>query len=109
MTVTPNYLWVDDRRDPAEFGYAGALWVRDPQTAIQILKDNPGFFHEMSLDHDMGFTEGNDGYAIILYLEESGAWPEGGVRVHSSNTAARDRMLVPIRAHYGRDFQWGLD
>ena len=115
MNRTKNYLWLDDVRNPVENCYTGALWVRSARVAIQLIMDNPGFFWEISLDHDLAGHPDNtlpgpmgDGYEVIKFLEETGSWPEGGVRVHSSNTPARERMLVPIRAHYGRDFQWGI-
>lgn len=102
-------LWLDDVRDPADHGYGGALWVRSARVAIQLLQDNFHMIGEMSLDHDLVPTElgpSGDGYEVVAYCETTGRWPAGGVRVHSSNTPSRERMLVPIRAHYGRDFQW---
>lgn len=104
-------LWLDDVRDPANHGYGGAFWVRSARVVIQLLQDNFHLIAEMSLDHDLVPTElgpSGDGYDVISYCEETGRWPEGGVRVHSSNPPARERMLVPIRAHYGRDFQWEI-
>lgn len=98
-------LWLDDVRNPSDHGYEGALWVRNAKTAIQLIKDNGPLIDDMSLDHDLTGDSGN-GYDVILWCETAGFWPAGGIRVHSSNPPARDRMLVPIRAHYGRDFQW---
>lgn len=100
-------LWLDDVRNPIDFGYEGALWVRSAQSAIRLLTDNFGLFCEASLDHDLLPGDGN-GYDVIRFMEDSDCWPPGGVRVHSSNAPARERMLVLIRAHYGRNFQLGL-
>lgn len=104
-------LWLDDVRPPWKHGYVGADWAKTAEAAIALLKT--GMVDFASLDHDlsekatMGDWEGEiTGYDVVLFMEANPEfWPPDGCRVHSFNPVGRQRMLVPIRAHYGRDFQ----
>ena len=100
-------LWLDDVRNPIIHGYTGFIWVKTAEEAIEYLKKGDVKF--ASLDHDLGeqATLGNwvnDGYDVILWMEENNIWPIDGVRVHSLNPVGRKRMEVVVKAHYGRNF-----
>ena len=107
----PDVLWLDDIRQPWKHGYMGAHWVKTAEEAIAALAT--GKFTFASLDHDLsematiGIPQPGEktGYDVVLWMEETGNWPENGVRVHSLNPAGKARMLVAIERHYGRLFQ----
>ena len=86
-----------------------------------------GLVTDISLDHDMGACaactaagatsarmtrRGNtfyhycphvpSGYDLCMWMEETGRWPRGSVRVHSANPAGAERMQAVIaRARRG--------
>jgi hypothetical protein len=108
-------LWVDDHR-AAPRGWRG---VRSVAAAKVYLEQ--GLVTDISLDHDMGACPactargrhrgrmtrlGNtfydycshvpSGYDLCLWMEQTGRWPRGSVRVHSANPAGARRMLAVI-------------
>jgi len=108
-------LWVDDHR-PAPRGWRG---VRSVAAAKVYLEQ--GLVTDISLDHDMGacskcsaaglhigrMTRRGDtfydycphvpsGYDLCLWMEQTGRWPRGSVRVHSANPVGARRMLDVI-------------
>lgn len=89
------FLWLDDLRDPAEYGCSGWEWVKTAEAAIELLKT--GRVLAASLDHDLG---GTPGYAVVLWMEEQDIWPERGVWVHSANVSAREKMLLAVDRQY---------
>lgn len=95
-------VWLDDRRapypDPDEW-----VWVRTPAEAIELLET--GEVSELSLDHDLGLTEGDrelTGYDVVAWMERAvateGFEPPRTFRVHSSNAPAAARMERGIEA-----------
>lgn len=48
-------LWLDDVRNPAEYGFAGYTWVKTRDEAIEALKT--GTVERVSLDHDLGMCD----------------------------------------------------
>ena len=105
-------LWLDDIRDPAKNGFAGATWVTTADEAIAGLQTRE--FEFASLDHDLSVEAmlGNPamdertGYTVVCWLEEHPEyWPSLGVRVHSMNPVGRKKMLEVIHGHYRRIFQ----
>ncbi len=108
-------LWVDDHR-PAPRGWRS---VRSVAAAKVYLEQ--GLVTHISLDHDLGACpectargrhigrmtrRGNtfynycrhvpSGYDLCLWMEQTGRWPRGSVRVHSANPAGARRMLEII-------------
>jgi len=104
-------LWVDDHR-PAPRG-----WRRVRSVAAAKVYLEQGLVTDISLDHDMGACaactaagrhigrmtrRGNtfydycahvpSGYDLCLWMEQTGRWPRGSVRVHSANPIGAHRM-----------------
>lgn len=105
-------LWLDDLREPARNGFIGARWAKTAAEAIKLLEGGKVTFasldHDLSTEATMGIAVDDEetGYSVVCWLESHPEfWPLDGVRVHSLNPAGKSRMLVPIRAHYRRDFQ----
>ncbi len=105
-------LWLDDVREPGAVGWA---WAKTAADAIDLLKT--GEVTEASLDHDLGICDAclakpsthavreacphnGTGYDVVCWMEEHGAWPVGGVTVHSANPVGAARMLAAISRHY---------
>lgn len=93
-------LWVDDCRNPNEFGKIGWNWAKTYEDAIEIL--STGNVTEISLDHDLGFLASIGqfekeltGYDILKWMEEYDIWPDK-IYVHSQNPVGRERMLKVI-------------
>ena len=89
-------VWLDDRRppypNPEEW-----IWVRTPAEAIELLET--GEVNVLSLDHDLGLTEGErelTGYDVVTWIEWAVATekfvPPRTIRVHSSNASAAPKM-----------------
>src|SRR5208282_3585606 len=106
-------LFLDDVRDPEEFGAPGWVWAKTAADAVKIF--GSGKVTQASLDHDLTqeqMTRGGiygtvcedgqkSGYDVVLWLEEHPEyWPIDGVRVHSANPAGRNRMERVIERHY---------
>lgn len=107
-----NTLWLDDVRDPSDHGFIGAHWVKTANEAIDALKTKA--FDFASLDHDLseqatlGIIVPGDktGYDVVCWLEENPEyWPPRGCRVHSFNPSGKQRMLMVVERHYGRQFR----
>jgi hypothetical protein len=117
-------LWVDDHR-AAPRGWRS---VRSVASAKVYLEQ--GLVTDISLDHDMGACaectargrhigrmtrRGNtfydycahvpSGYDLCLWMEQTGRWPRGSVRVHSANRACARRMLAVIERSRRRSAQ----
>ncbi len=99
-------LWLDDVRDPANFGHIGWVWVKTADEAIALLKT--GKVKSASLDHDLtieqtlGRTDKEKtGYDVVCWMEKHNVWPPNGVAVHSMNPVGAARMRQVIRMHYG--------
>jgi len=98
-------LWLDDIRDPLEYGAIGFIWVKTVEDAITMLKTGEVSF--ASLDHDLSilatlgnFEKEQTGYELVCWMEENNVWPVDGVRVHSMNPIGRQRMEKVIRRAY---------
>jgi hypothetical protein len=44
--------------------------------------------------------------SVVNWMEEQNVWPKQGVRVHTLNGQAHDRMLSVVNKIYGRTFQY---
>ena len=98
-------LWLDDIRDPADFGCIGYVWAKTADEAIELLKSGQvecaSLDHDLSINATLGKWDGErTGYEVVRWMEESNTWPPGGVEVHSMNPAGKARMLAVIRQHY---------
>lgn len=105
-------LWLDDLRDPANYGCPEFVWVKTAEDAIAAF--GTGKVRIASLDHDLtdaqmrigGFfgmihDDGKlSGYDVILWLEAHPEfWPPEGITVHTANIAGRERMNEVIERH----------
>jgi len=110
------HLWLDDIRDPENFGFPGWLWVKTAEEAIAVFKTRR--VEEASLDHDLtpdqmcrGGILGEihedgqkSGYDVVRWLEEHPEfWPPKKVQVHSANPAGSARMRQVIDKFYDKD------
>jgi len=91
-------LWLDDVRDPARHGYAGAVWAKTYLEAILALKtrtiSKASLDHDLSIEQTLGFEDKMPtGYDVVVWLcQNPEYWPPLGVRVHSANPVGRARM-----------------
>lgn len=119
-TKQNNYtvVWLDDCRDPKDYGYPDAIWVKSAQQIWNLYmkllytgKTNE--VTEIHFDNDLG--TGYDGYYVFTRLESILA--AGGFKglktiyVHTSNPAAAQKFMLAkdsmarngvtmIRKHY---------
>lgn len=112
-------VWIDDIRNPADYGQEDAIWFKTSQEAMAFLNDPAKLYRrvtEWSFDNDLGMESDQDGYDVFLYLEELLAFgkPCFGsptIFVHTSNPAAGDKFMLAkesmlrygikmIRVHY---------
>lgn len=113
MSDCPSKLWLDDIRDPSNFGCDGWHWCKTAEEAIFLFRT--GTIEEASLDHDlteeqmvMGGFIGEiyeyghkSGYDVVCWLEQHPEfWPDRVVKVHSANPAGAARMRQVIEKHY---------
>ena len=112
-------LWLDDKRDPAQYGKADWYWAMSAAEAVSALLR--GDVTQASLDHDLtdrqmvlgGYNARIEddgvmcGYDVLLWLEQNPKfWPLDGIAVHSQNPAGRARMQAAIKSHYGHTFMF---
>jgi hypothetical protein len=106
MAMMTCRLWLDDVRNPHEYGYIGWHWVKTYDEAIAVLET--GCVTEASLDHDLSFDasmglqppDEKTGYHVVCWMEQHNVWPSGGVKVHSMNPVGKRRMLDVIKRYY---------
>lgn len=95
-------LWLDDVRDPKNFGCKDWHWAKTVEEAVSAFRT--GTVTEASLDHDLGQLSEEDeltGYDVVCWLEANPEfWPPDGVKVHSSNPPGAARMQQVINKHY---------
>ena len=114
------YLWLDDQRTPPSHADSGVVWtwVKTADEAIKILETGNVIF--ASLDHDLAdehyFKEQTTGvatdeykektgYTVLAFMEENRILPPNGVRIHTMNIVAKQRMLNLVECLYGCLFQ----
>jgi hypothetical protein len=120
-------LWLDDIRDPKQYGCMDYLWVKNYDEAVAALK--LGNITFASLDHDIGACDdctkslkhigdmntwettffnhcshAKSGYNLICWVEENDAWPIDGVRIHSMNPSGKAKMESVVYKYYSRIF-----
>ena len=89
-------LWLDDQRNPEDYGCGGWTWVKTVQEAAKLLATQ--CVMAVSLDHDLGTVQ--TGHDVVVWLEETGFWPRHGVFVHSANALGGARMQLTIDRKY---------
>jgi hypothetical protein len=86
-------VYLDDERETPT-GWLRVYW---PDEAIALLQT--GRVTDISLDHDLGDDNRGTGYDVVLWIEKAVAldgFKPPQITVHSSNAAARMRMLAGI-------------
>jgi len=92
-------LWLDDLRDPNRFGHVGWTWAKTIAEAQVHLQT--GLVDRSSLDHDLGFSYGDDptkpswsptGYDLCVWMQATGNWPNERPTVHSMNPIGSKRI-----------------
>lgn len=79
-------LWVDDIRLPPGKNW---VWAKTAHLAIDLL--SLVHFECVSLDHDLGMGDEEDGYRVALWMAEHDVWPDEVV-VHSMNPVGAHRI-----------------
>lgn len=102
LANAPVALWLDDRRDPVLHGWPDAIWAKNVDQAVDVLRTRN--VTAASFDHDVQF-DGRNGLTVVEWMRDNDVWPTEYIIVHSTNVEARKAMLELVRAHYGRDFQ----
>jgi hypothetical protein len=103
-------LWLDDVRNPLEYGFIDWVWAKTAEEAIAVLRT--GLVKQASLDHDLAWEHypWNDargphveqtGYDVVCWMEQNNIWPIDGIRVHSQNPVGSKKMRDVCRKHYG--------
>lgn len=95
--MSAKKLWLDDLR-PAPPGW---IHVKTANDAIEALMTNE--FDEVSLDHDLGWTEEGDelpsGYVVAQEIEKrarTGELKKLSWRLHTASPQGRFRMLLAL-------------
>lgn len=94
-------VWIDDLRDPADYGYPDAIWLKNEAEYIVFLAeclmdDLVDDISDIHFDNDLG--EVREGYDIFVSLEEdlfNGNFK--GLRniyVHTSNPSAAQKFML---------------
>ena len=107
--MTNVNLWLDDVRDPNEFGFIGWTWVKTCDEAIELLKTGKvvraSLDHDLSINATLGFPDKEKtGYDVVCWMEENNVWPIHGVEVHSVNPVGRQRMKMVIEKYYKKGY-----
>ena len=107
-------IWLDDLRDPKDYGQSDAVWVKSAQGIWSLymnlqVKGITNEVTEIHFDNDLGI--GYDGYYVFSRLESIVA--AGGFKglktiyVHTSNPAAAQKFMLAKEslARYGIDIK----
>lgn len=104
-------IWLDDLRDPKDYGYPDALWLKNSEEFMEFLEDRSKPYRrvtEWHFDNDLGENSDHDGYWCFLNLEEKivfGKMLFGPVNlfVHTSNPSAGHKFMLAKEsmARYG--------
>lgn len=97
-------IWLDDLRDPKDYGYPDAIWFKTSQEMLQsrymdeVLKGYR-FVDEWHFDNDLGPDSEEEGYDVFLRLEEllmfgKPCFSNPIVFVHTSNPAAAEKFML---------------
>lgn len=97
-------IWLDDLRDPKDYGYPDAIWFKTSQELLASRYMNEvqkgyRFVDEWHFDNDLGEDSDRDGYDVFLHLEEllmfgKPCFGSPTIFVHTSNPSARDKFML---------------
>lgn len=90
-------LWLDDLRNPVDYGYPNALWCKNLSSFYSLLKFmSDSYIDSIHFDNDLGGDE--EGYDAFLYVERE--LHDGNftnlkeIHVHSSNPSAVNKFML---------------
>ena len=90
-------IFIDDERFPAREEQGSWIIVRDPDSAINLIKANAAWITDISFDNDLGYKlEGRHVMQAILGDAMNAPTPLPrleSIRVHSANVVAAKAML----------------
>ena len=90
-------LWLDDIRDPKDYGKSEAIWVKTAQEAMAILREGKVTF--ISFDHDLGTElDGHDVATEIEQLVHDGKIAMPGWAVHSANPVGEAEITAAMKS-----------
>lgn len=106
-------VWIDDMRNPADYGQADAIWFKTSQEAIEFLNDPAKLYRrvtEWSFDNDLGEDSDQEGYDVFLHLEEllffgKPCFGSPLIFVHTSNPAAAEKFMLAEESMLRYDIQ----
>lgn len=120
-------LWLDDdkeHRRPPYFGLCGLhwTWVYTANEAIELLMTGKVVYasldHDLADEHYFAYHQGvagdaesyknckeKTGMSVLQYMEDNNVFPVYGVRIHTMNPVAKQKMLEIVERYYGRTFQ----
>lgn len=97
-------IWLDDLRDPKDYGYPEAIWFKTSQEllASRYMDDVQKGYRFVDLwcfDNDLGMESDHDGYDVFLRLEElivfgKPCFGNPVIQVHTSNPAAGNKFML---------------
>lgn len=91
-------LWLDDLRDPKDYGYEDAIWLKSFEDWLSFVSDEDNFnnISEIHFDNDLG--EDHEGYHAFLDVEcmlYAGEWDAlKTIYVHTSNPSAAGKYML---------------
>jgi hypothetical protein len=97
MATSNIRLFLDDMRDPKEYGLHDVFWVKTYKDAIEQLKT--GKVSWVSLDNDLG--EEKTGYDVAKYIEENvfhGKLKCPEWQIHSANPKGRQNIEMAMNS-----------
>ncbi|BBK09325.1 hypothetical protein [Klebsiella phage 05F01] len=97
-------IWLDDLRDPKDYGYPHAIWFKTSQEILNShylssLQKGYRFVDEWHFDNDLGEESYQDGYDVFKVLEEllvfgKPCFGNPKIYVHTSNPSAANKFML---------------
>ena len=92
-----SVLWLDDLRNPKDYGVIGAFWTKSYPHFKKDLYVKMKSVKEIHLDHDLGDLDWT-GYDALLLIEEmlyGDMLPKlKTIYIHTSNPSAASKMMA---------------
>ena len=93
-----SVLWLDDLRNPKDYGVVGAFWTKSYSLFKKDLCSKTKNVKEIHLDHDLGNDSDGTGYNAILLIEEmlygNMLTKLETIYIHTSNPSAASKMMA---------------
>ncbi|WBF77746.1 hypothetical protein A73_208 [Escherichia phage A73] len=94
-------IWLDDLRDPKDYGHDDAIWFKNSDQFIEFLEDPNKMYRrvtEWHFDNDLG-EDSKEGYRCLEMLEEKLVFGKpilypAVLFVHTSNPSAAQKFMA---------------